>query len=192
MLQQQATLQATLATLPALRSQLAQQRNQLATYVGDLPADYAGSEFSLDSLSIPTDLPVSLPSKFVEQRPDVREYSALLHEATAQVGIATANMLPQITITGSYGQEAASFSNIFSAGSNVWSLDRLADAADFQGRPIAASAPRRRRRRAGSGRQLQGHGLTAFQNVSDTLYALQAMRTRSRRKPPQSARRPTA
>src|SRR6202167_4628285 len=100
---QQATLQATLATLPTLRSQLAQQRDQLAAYVGDLPADYAGKEFNLDSLNIPKDLPVSLPSKFVEQRPDVREYSALLHEPTAQVGIATANMLPQITLTASFG-----------------------------------------------------------------------------------------
>src|ERR1700686_1921881 len=65
-LQQQATLQATLATLPPLRSQLAQQRNQLAAYIGSLPADYTGTEFNLDSLNIPQDLPVSLPSKFVE------------------------------------------------------------------------------------------------------------------------------
>src|SRR5271156_488532 len=72
-LQQQATLQSTLASLPPLRSQLAQQRNQLATYVGDLPADYTGAQFSLDSLTLPVDLPVSLPSKLVEQRPDVRE-----------------------------------------------------------------------------------------------------------------------
>src|SRR5271170_2664379 len=72
-LQQQATLQATLATLPPLRSQLAQERNQLAAYVGTLPAEYTGAEFNLDSLSMPQDVPVSLPSKFVEQRPDVRE-----------------------------------------------------------------------------------------------------------------------
>src|SRR5260221_3835231 len=102
-LQQQATLQATLATLPPLRSLLAQQRNQLAAYVGDLPADYTGAEFNLDSLNMPQELPVSLPSKFVEQRPDVREYSALLHQATAQIGVATANMLPQITLTASSG-----------------------------------------------------------------------------------------
>ena len=106
-LQQQATLQATLAALPPLRSQLAQQRNQLAAYVGDLPADYTDTEFNLDSLNMPQDLPVSLPSKLVEQRPDIREYSALLHQATAQIGVATANMLPQITLSGSYGQTAA-------------------------------------------------------------------------------------
>src|SRR6266446_5360759 len=94
LLQQQSILQATLATLPPLRSQLAQQRNQLAAYIGDFPSDYTGGEFNLDSMNLPQKLPVSLPSKLVEQRPDVREYSALLHQATAQIGVATANMLP--------------------------------------------------------------------------------------------------
>jgi NodT family efflux transporter outer membrane factor (OMF) lipoprotein len=173
-LQQQATLQATLATLPTLRSSLAQQRNQLAAYVGDLPAEYAGGQFSLDSLHMPEDLPVSLPSKFVEQRPDVREYSALLHEATAQVGIATANMLPQITLTASYGQEAASFSNLFSPGSNIWSLIGSLTQPIFKGGQL-----KHQRRAAVAAAQeaaanYQATVITAFQNVSNTLYALQA------------------
>jgi NodT family efflux transporter outer membrane factor (OMF) lipoprotein len=171
-LQQQATLQATLATLPPLRSQLAQERNLLATYVGSLPADYTGAELSLDSMTLPVELPVSLPSKFVEQRPDVRAYSALLHQATAQVGIATANMLPQITITGSYGQDAASFSNLFSAGSNVWSLIGSLTQPIFKGGQLL-------RRAAVAGAQeaaanYKATVLTAFENVSDTLYALRA------------------
>jgi NodT family efflux transporter outer membrane factor (OMF) lipoprotein len=173
-LQQQATLQATLATLPPLRSQLAQQRNQLAAYVGALPADYAGAELDLDSLTIPQDLPVSLPSKLVEQRPDVREYSALLHQATAQVGVATANMLPQITLTGSYGQEAATFSNLFSPGSNVWSLIGSLTQPIFKGGQLL-----HQRRAAVAAAQeaaanYQATVITAFQNVSNTLYALQA------------------
>jgi NodT family efflux transporter outer membrane factor (OMF) lipoprotein len=173
-LQQQATLQATLATLPPLRSQLAQQRNQLAAYVGALPADYAGAELNLDSLTIPQDLPVSLPSKLVEQRPDVREYSALLHQATAQVGVATANMLPQITLTGSYGQEASTFSNLFSPGSNVWSLIGSLTQPIFKGGQLL-----HQRRAAVAAAQeaaanYQATVITAFQNVSNTLYALQA------------------
>jgi NodT family efflux transporter outer membrane factor (OMF) lipoprotein len=173
-LQQQATLQATLATLPPLRSQLAQERNQLAAYVGTLPADYSGAEFSLDSLSMPQELPVSLPSKFVEQRPDVREYSALLHEATAQVGVATANMLPQITLTGSYGGEAASFSNIFASSSNVWSIIGSLTQPLFKGGQL-----KHQRRAAVAAAQeaaanYKATVITAFQNVSDTLYALQA------------------
>jgi NodT family efflux transporter outer membrane factor (OMF) lipoprotein len=173
-LQQQATLQSTLATLPALRSQLAQQRNQLAAYVGALPADYTAGEFTLDSLNIPQELPVSLPSKFVEQRPDVREYSALLHQATAQVGVATANMLPQITLTASYGQEASKFANLFSQGSNVWSLVGSLTQPIFKGGQL-----RHQRRAAVAAAQeaaanYQATVITAFQNVSNTLYALQA------------------
>ncbi|HEX3845955.1 MAG TPA: efflux transporter outer membrane subunit [Steroidobacteraceae bacterium] len=172
-LQQQSALQATLATLPALRSQLAQQRNQLAAYVGTLPADYTGAEFKLDSLQLPLELPVSLPSKLVEQRPDVREYSALLHQATAQVGVATANMLPQITLTGSFGQEAASWSHIFDSGANVWSLIGSLSQPIFKGGQLL-----HQRRAAIAAAQeaaanYRATVITAFQNVADTLYALQ-------------------
>jgi NodT family efflux transporter outer membrane factor (OMF) lipoprotein len=172
-LQQQSTLQATLATLPSLRSQLAQQRNQLAAYVGSLPADYTGEGFNLDSLNIPQDLPVSLPSKFVEQRPDVREYSALLHQATAQIGVATANMLPQITLSASYGQDASKWANIFSPSSNVYSLIGSITQPIFKGGQLL-----HQRRAAVAAAQeaaanYQATVITAFQNVSNTLYALQ-------------------
>jgi len=173
-LQQQSTLENTLATLPPLRSQLAQQRNQLAALVGSLPAQYSGHEFTLDSLTMPQTLPLSLPSKFVEQRPDVREYSALLHEATAQVGVATANMLPQITLTGSYGQDATSFSRLFDPASNVWSL------IGGLSQPLFKGGQLKHQRRAAvaaaeqAAANYQATVITAFQNVSDTLYALQA------------------
>ena len=173
-LQQQATVQATLATLPMLRSQIAQERNQLAAYVGALPGDYTGGSFSLDSLTLPADLPLTLPSKFVEQRPDVRQYSALLHEATAQIGVATANMLPQITLSGSYGGEAGRFSNIFTPESVVWSLAASVTQPIFKGGQLL-----HQRRAALSAAQQAAANyratvITAFQNVSNTLYALQA------------------
>jgi NodT family efflux transporter outer membrane factor (OMF) lipoprotein len=173
-LQQQAILQATLATLPALRTLLAQQRNQLAAYMGDLPADYTGAEFHLESLHIPQELPVSLPSKFVEQRPDVREYSALLHQATAQVGIATANMLPQITLTASYGQEASTWANIFSPGSNVWSLIGSLTQPIFKGGQLMHQRRAAVAAAQGAAANYQATVITAFENVSNTLYALQA------------------
>ncbi len=109
-------------------------------------------------LTLPLDLPVSLPSKLVEQRPDMREYSALLHQATAQVGVATANMLPQITLSGSYGGEAGSFSDVFSPGSVVWSLAASLTQPIFKGgqlmhqRRAAVAAAQE------AARQLQGHG----------------------------------
>jgi NodT family efflux transporter outer membrane factor (OMF) lipoprotein len=174
LLQQQATLQSTLATLPPLRSQLAQQRNQLAAYVGVLPEEFAAADFDLDSLNMPQELPVSLPSKFVEQRPDVREYSALLHQATAQIGVATANMLPQITLTASYGQTASKFANLFEPGSNVWGLIGSLTQPIFKGGQLM-----HQRRAAVAAAQeaaanYQATVITAFENVSDTLYALQA------------------
>jgi NodT family efflux transporter outer membrane factor (OMF) lipoprotein len=171
---QQATLQNTLATLPPLRSQLSQQRNLLAAYVGALPADYTGAEFTLDSLTVPQDLPVSVPSKLVEQRPDVREYSALLHEATAQVGVATANMLPQITLTGAYGGEAASFSNIFSPASNLWSLMASLTQPIFKGGQLVHQRRAAMAAAQEAAANYQATVITAFENVSDTLYALQA------------------
>ena len=172
--QQQSTLASTLATLPPLKEQLAQQRNQLATYVGALPADYAGTEFSLDSLALPQQLPVSLPSKLVEQRPDVQQSTALLHQATAQIGVATANLLPQITLSGSYGGEAASMSKVFSPASVVWSLAASLTQPIFKGGQLV-----HQRRAAVAAAQeaaanYQATVLTAFQNVSNTLYALQA------------------
>jgi NodT family efflux transporter outer membrane factor (OMF) lipoprotein len=172
-LQQQATLESTLAALPALRSQLAQERNQLAAYVGDLPADYQGAEFTLDSLTLPSDLPVSLPSKLVEQRPDVRQYAELLHEATAQIGVATANMLPQITLTGSYGGIATSFSDVFSPASLVWSL------AGGITQPLFKGGQLTHQRRAAvaaaeeAAANYRATVINAFQNVSSTLYALE-------------------
>ncbi len=173
-LQQESTLQSTLANLPVLRGQLAQERNLLATYVGALPADYGGAEFTLDSLTLPADLPVSLPSKLVEQRPDIREYSELLHQATAQIGVATANMLPQLTLSGSYGGIASKFSDMFSPSSAVWSAIAGVSQPIFKGGQLV-----HQRRAAIAAAQeaaanYKSTVITAFQNVSNTLYALQA------------------
>jgi NodT family efflux transporter outer membrane factor (OMF) lipoprotein len=172
-LQQQATLQATLAALPTLRTQLAQERNLLATYVGSLPNEYSGSQFRLETLQLPVELPVSLPSKLVEQRPDIRQYSALLHQATAQVGVATANMLPQLTLTGSYGGIAEShFADLFSPSSVVWSLAGKVTQPLFEGGQLL-----HQRRAAVAAAQeaaanYKATVLTAFQNVADSLLAL--------------------
>lgn len=172
LLQQQSILQATLATLPALRSQLAQQRNLLATYVGVTPAQYDGAAIRLDALTLPTDLPVSLPSKFVEQRPDVRQYSAALHEATALIGVATANMLPQLTLSGSYGGAALSASDLFSASSTVWTLIGSVTQPLFKGGQLLHQKRAAVAQAQAAAANYQATVLTAFRNVSDTLAAL--------------------
>ncbi|MGA2398801.1 MAG: efflux transporter outer membrane subunit [Steroidobacteraceae bacterium] len=172
-LQQQATLQATLATLPTLRTQLAQERDLLATYVGTLPAGYAGASFQLDALHLPQDLPLSVPSHLVEQRPDVREFSALLHEATAQVGVATANMLPQFNLTGGYGAASVKFADLFSPSSAVWNLAGGITQPLFKGGQLL----HQRRAAVAAAQQAAANYratvLTAFQNVADSLLALQ-------------------
>jgi NodT family efflux transporter outer membrane factor (OMF) lipoprotein len=172
-LQQQAVLLATLATLPALKTQLAQERDLLATYVGSLPASYAGAAFQLDALRLPQDLPVSMPSRLVEQRPDVREYSALLHEATAQVGVATANMLPQLSLTGSYGADSVKFADLFSPASAVWNLAGSLTQPLFKGGQLL----HQRRAAVAAAQQAAANYratvLTAFQNVADSLLALE-------------------
>jgi NodT family efflux transporter outer membrane factor (OMF) lipoprotein len=173
-LQQQATLQSTLANLPVLRSQLAQERNLLATYVGSLPADYTGAQINLDSLTLPTELPVSLPSALVEQRPDVRQYAEQLHQATADIGVATANLLPQLTLTGSYGGVAEKFSDLFSPSSVIWSLIGGVTQPIFKGGELV----HQRRAKVAAAQQAAANYkstvITAFSNVSNALYALQA------------------
>ncbi len=173
-LQQQAVLQSTLAGLPALRTLLAQQRNLLATYAGTLPADYTGPEFTLDTLTLPVELPLSVPSKFVEQRPDVREYSELLHAATAQIGVATANMLPQITLVGQLWRRSDEFFECVLTRLRGLEPGGLRHPAVVQRRAIIASTPRRGGRRAAGGRQLSRHGHHGFSKCF--RYAVRAQR----------------
>ena len=162
------------ATLPPLQKQLEQQRHVLLALTGRFPNQTWGDHLTLASLRLPTDLPLSLPSQLVEQRPDVRQYSALLHQATAQIGVATANMLPQLTLTGSYGGEATKFSNVFDPSSVVWSLIGGVTQPLFKGGALV-----HQRRAAVAAAQIAAANyratvITAFQNVSNTLYALQA------------------
>ncbi|HWY24081.1 MAG TPA: efflux transporter outer membrane subunit, partial [Nevskia sp.] len=121
-LTQQSQLANVMATLPPLRKQLAQNRDLLAVLLGRLPSEQPQQRFELDDLKLPEDLPVSLPSSLVGQRPDVRAQEALLHQASAEIGVATANMLPQLTINGSYGGTSTKISDLLKSASNVWSI----------------------------------------------------------------------
>ena len=106
-LTQQAQAAQFRANLPPLEKELARTRDQLAVYVGTFPGEARLPEFTLDQLNLPQELPISLPSSLVRQRPDIRAAEALLHAASAQVGVATADLYPQITLTGSFGVPSA-------------------------------------------------------------------------------------
>ena len=173
-LTQQTALAQTRATLAPLQKQLAHTRNQLMAYLGRFPNQDKGERFNLASLHLPQELPVSLPSAIVEQRPDVRSAQAQLHEASANIGVAVANQLPQFSITGSLGSTVASGSTLFSAGSGVWSLagaiaQPLFDAGALEHRKRAAVAAYDQ-----SAAQYRGTVLAAFQDVANALRALEA------------------
>jgi NodT family efflux transporter outer membrane factor (OMF) lipoprotein len=166
-------LATTEATLPPLRAQLAVTRNQLATYLGITPAQLDAAPLTLDAVTLPQDVPLSLPSQLVDQRPDIRAASAQLHAASAQVGVATANMLPQITLSGSVGSQALRAADVFSAGTGAWSLGLNLTQPLFHGGELLH---KKRAAQAGLDKAVadwQQTVLIAFQNVADSLEALQ-------------------
>lgn len=172
-LQQQSNLASVRATLPALEQQLASAEHQMAALVGEFPHDAGAVDLSLDDLTLPADLPVSLPSALVAQRPDIRQHEAQMHEASAQIGVATANLLPQVTLSASAGDESLLFSSLFKPGSGIWGLASSVTA------PVFAGGTLRARRRAAidtfeqAAAQYRQTVLLAFENVADTLTALQ-------------------
>jgi NodT family efflux transporter outer membrane factor (OMF) lipoprotein len=169
---QDAALAQLEATLPPLTKQLHQARDQLAVLTGRLPADFTPARFTLEQLSLPMDLPLGVPSQLIERRPDVRAAEAQLHAATAQVGVAIANLLPQLTITGDIGSTAALFTDLFKPGTGFWNLGAHASQTLFAGGTLV------HRKRAAdaaldqAAAQYHAAVLTAFQNVADALHAL--------------------
>ena len=173
LLTQQATLAQSSATLPPLRKQLALQRDQLAALVGGFPSQELDARFDLADLTLPEDLPVSLPSQLVEQRPDVLAAQAQFHSASADVGVAIANQLPQFSITGSAGYAAEGFTNLFSPATAIWSIaggitQTLFDAGTLLHKKRAAVDALDQ-----AAAQYRGTVIRAFQNVADALRALQ-------------------
>ena len=169
---QDAALAQLESSLPPLNKQLHQARDQLAVLTGRLPADFRSAPITLEALSLPADLPLGVPSQLIERRPDVRAAEAQLHAATAQVGVATANLLPQLTITGDIGSTAALFADLFKPGTGFWNLGANASQTLFAGGTLV------HRKRAAdaaldqAAAQYRGAVLTAFQNVADALHAL--------------------
>jgi NodT family efflux transporter outer membrane factor (OMF) lipoprotein len=130
--------------------------------------------FDITALNLPEQLPVSLPSALVRQRPDIRAAEALLHQASAQVGVATANLYPQVSLSGSYGSEALMASQLFSGPAVAWTvLGGLAQPLFHGG---ALNAQKRAAIAAYDQAEAQYREvvLQSFQDVADTLRALEA------------------
>jgi NodT family efflux transporter outer membrane factor (OMF) lipoprotein len=164
----------TATTLPPLQKQLGQARDELTALLGRLPSEEPEQHFQLQDLSLPTDLPVSLPSRLIDQRPDVRAAEENMHAASAQVGVALADMLPQFTLTADGGSTALTLGHLFTPYTGFWDLGASLSQTLFQGGTLL------HRHRAAiaaldqAADQYRSTVITACQNVADTLKALQA------------------
>lgn len=170
-LSQEATLAQAKATLSPLQKQLAQQRDQLMAYLGRLPSQDRGEHVRLAELRLPGRLPVSLPSALVRQRPDIRQAEATLHQATATVGVGIANLLPQVTLSGSYG--ASGSERLFTPSTIVWDAASSVSQKLFDGGTLYHTKEADVATFEQDLALYKSAVLTAFQNVADSLRAIQ-------------------
>jgi NodT family efflux transporter outer membrane factor (OMF) lipoprotein len=173
-LAQEAALAAAEQLLPPLEKQLALQRDLLTALAGQYSADEIAQKFDLAHLRLPTNLPISLPSKLVDQRPDVRAAEASMHAASAQVGVTIAARLPNIVLSANGGSTAFNWAQSFTPGTGFYTLAASATAPIFDGfalynRQKAAEAALDQ-----AEAQYRAIVTTAFQNVADALRALQS------------------
>lgn len=170
---QRAELAQTQALIPGLSQQIDATRHQLAVYTGQTPGSASLPEFHLDELYLPETVPFSVPAELARRRPDIRAAEALLHRASADIGVATANLYPQITLSASGGTQESRMRDLFSRF-NVWSLAAGVVQPVFHGGELQA------RKRAAEAAYEQALGayrqtvLQGLQNVADTLRALDA------------------
>jgi NodT family efflux transporter outer membrane factor (OMF) lipoprotein len=170
---QESQLAQVAATLPPLLKQLAQQRDQLAVLAGGFPNQDLAEKFELSSLQLPQELPLSLPSHLVNQRPDVRQAEENLHSASAQIGIARANRLPNFALTADAGSMAVVLGRLFSGGTGFWDVGASITQPIFDGGTLRHRERSARAAYIQADEQYRSTVLTSFQNVADTLNALQ-------------------
>ena len=171
----EATLAQAAATLPPLQKQLTVQRDLLTALIGRLPSQEPADKFELAALQLPQDLPVSLPSKLVEQRPDIQSAEAQLHAASALIGVAIAAQLPLFTLTANAGTTANQIGQLFiTPGTAFWFVagnvaQTIFDAGTLLHKKRAADAAFDQ-----AAAMYRSTVITAFQNVADVLHALQS------------------
>jgi len=166
-------LAATEATLPPLRQRMDEAEHLLASLTGHLPADRALPEIDLAELTLPGDLPVTLPSELVRQRPDILASEAQLHTASANIGVATAAMFPTFTLSGSFGQASNARNSLLESGTNVWSLGANVAAPLFRGGTLSHQRQAAIAAYQAALATYRESVLNAFEQVADTLRALQ-------------------
>jgi len=172
-LAQRAQRAQTLATLPPLEKALAQTRNALAVLVGRFPDGAGLPESELAQMQLPQELPLSLPSELTRQRPDIRAAEALLHRASAEIGVAEAAKFPQLTLSAAYGSAATRTANLFSGTSTIWNLGANLLAPIFHAGKLEAQQRAAVAVYDQALAQYRQTVLAAFRNVADVLEALE-------------------
>jgi NodT family efflux transporter outer membrane factor (OMF) lipoprotein len=159
--------------MPPLRQELSAARHALAVLVGAAPGNWAPPDFELEDFTPPQTLPVSLPSELARRRPDILANEAQLHAATAAVGVATANLYPQIKLTGSFAQQSITAGSLFDSANDAFSLAGGVTA------PLFDFGRRHAQRRAAEAAmqaslaKYEQTVLDAFRQVADVLAALE-------------------
>lgn len=170
---QENQLAQTQSTIMPIEQSLAVNLHGLSMLIGELPQENLLPKLTLETLHLPAAIPVSCPSLLVRQRPDIRAAEASLHAASAQIGVATANMLPQINLTGSYGQQSISLGNLFQGQNTIWNIAGGVAQPLFQGGTLIARKHAAVAAFNQAAAQYRQTVLTAFQNVADSLRALE-------------------
>jgi NodT family efflux transporter outer membrane factor (OMF) lipoprotein len=171
---QEAALAQVEQTVPQLEKRLAQQRNLLTALAGGFPNQGSGATFTIAALRLPRDLPLSLPSQLVAQRPDVKAAEAELHAAGAAVGVAIAARLPVINLTASYGNGSESLATLFSPQTAMWAVTGSVAQTMFDGFALYHKEKAAEAAFVEAGARYRSTVISAFRNVADVLFALQA------------------
>jgi NodT family efflux transporter outer membrane factor (OMF) lipoprotein len=169
---QEAALAQARALLPPLQKGYEQTRDLIRALMGNLPNQDVAQTFELASLQLPQEPPVSLPSKLIEQRPDVRAAEEQMHSASAEVGVAISAMLPQFNITGAGGGAATAFGQMFATGGPFWNVTAGVTAPLFDGFTLLHKKRAAEQALIQAQAQYRSTVISAFQNVADTLHAL--------------------
>lgn len=170
---QESLLAQAKASLPPLAKQAAQLHDRLAVLCGQFPSQAPALHLDLASLHLPQNIPVSLPSIIVSRRPDILQAQENLHAANANIGVAVANRLPNIELTANAGSTALAIGQVFAPGTNFWNVGAALTQPIFEGGKLLHEERGARAVRDQAAEQYRSTVLTAFQDVADSLVALQ-------------------
>jgi NodT family efflux transporter outer membrane factor (OMF) lipoprotein len=166
-------LESTEATLPPLQKNLSQAQHLLAALVGKTPQQWMPPSFDLTAITLPVEIPVSVPSELTHRRPDILAAEAQLHSASAQIGVATAAMFPSLTLSGNYGWTSNDITKLFTPGANVWSIASNVAQPIFNGGALWFQRRAAIQAYEASLFDYEQTVVTGFQQVADSLRALE-------------------